>query len=207
MTTDGALEALSTYGYALLFSAAAAEHTFVLGLLVPGDVIVVLGGVLAEQGAMNIGWAFAVVLAGVLLGLHASYLLGRYGGIPLLERWGARMGLTPVRIKAVESYFAHHGAKTVFFSAFIAGIKNLVPALAGASRMSYPRFLVYGFAGGVLRAAAALAIGWIFGASIDKAMAWFGRANAVAGAIVGAVVIAVAGYWIWRRKKRRGEGE
>ena len=205
MTTDGALEALSTYGYALLFVAAAAEHTFVVGLLVPGDVIVVLGGVLAQHGTMNLGLAFVVVLAGVLLGLHASYLLGRYGGIPLLERWGARVGLTPVRIQAVEAYFAQHGAKTVFLSAFIAGIKNLVPALAGASRMSYPRFLVYAFAGGVLRAALALAIGWIFGASIETAMKWFGRANAVVAGLIGFVVIAGAAFWFWRRKKRRRE--
>lgn len=202
MQTADALEALSTYGYPLLFLAAAAEHTFVVGLLVPGDVVVMMGGVLAERGVLSLPMAFVTVLLGVLIGLNISYFIGLYGGIPLLSRWGARFGMTRVRIEAVEAYFQKHGAKTVFLSAFIAGIKNLVPALAGASRMSYPRFLAYGFAGGTIRAIVAMGFGWLFGASLDAALAWLRKFNTwgIVAAIV--MLLALVGFWIWRRRRR-----
>lgn len=201
MTTKGALMALATYGYPLLFLAAMAEHTFVLGLLVPGDVIVMLGGVLAAQGVLSLPIAFLVVLLGVLIGLNLSYFLGFYGGIPLLSRWGARFGMTRVRIAAVEAYFEKHGSKTVFLSAFVAGIKNLVPAVAGAMRMSYPRFLVYGFSGGFLRAIVAMGFGWLFGASIESALVWLRRFNIWALIVVGIVVLLFVAWWIWKRRR------
>lgn len=196
----GTLEALSTYGYPLLFLAAAAEHTFVLGLLVPGDIVVLLGGVLAARGVLSLPVAFLVVLLGVLVGLNVSYFVGLRGGVPLLARWGARFGMTRVRIEAVEAYFERHGAKTVFLSAFIAGFKNLVPALAGASRMPYPRFLVYGFAGGLIRAAVALGFGWAFGASLDSALAWLRKFNIWALLVVLVILVGLAVWWRSRRR-------
>lgn len=201
MTTEGALEALATYGYPLLFLAAAAEHTFILGLLVPGDVIVLLGGALAARGLLSLELCFLFVLLGVLVGLNISYFIGLYGGTPLLARWGFRFGLTEVRIDAVKAYFQRHGAKTVFLSSFIAGFKNLVPAIAGASRMSFPRYFAYGFAGGVIRAGVAIALGWIFGASLDSALAWMKKANL--WAMVGVLVIAalVLLWWKWGPRK------
>lgn len=199
MMTARALEALSAYGYPLLFLAAAAEHSFVIGLLVPGDVIVMLGGVLAARGLLSLPVTLLVVLAGVFVGLNASYFVGLRGGVPLLERWGARFGMTRVRIEAVEIYFRRHGAKTVFLSAFVTGIKNLVPALAGASRMPYPRFLAYGFAGGVIRAIVAIGFGWVFGASLDTALGWVGKFNVWAIAVVALLVIL---FFVWRWGRR-----
>lgn len=203
MTTAEALEALSTYGYPLLFLAALAEHTFVLGLFVPGDVIVMLGGVLAARGLLTLPATFLVVVLGVLVGLNISYFVGLRGGIPLLERWGARFGMNRVRIRAVEAYFERHGAKTVFLSAFVAGIKNLVPALAGASRMPYGRCIAYGFAGGVIRAAIAIGFGWAFGASLDTALAWVGKFNVWAVVVVAVIVVVAFITWRWRRRSQR----
>lgn len=201
MMMAGTLEALATYGYPLLFAAAAAEHTFVLGLLVPGDVIVMLGGVLAARGVLSLPVTFLVVLLGVLVGLNISYFVGFYGGTPLLARWGARFGFTPVRIAAVETYFKRHGAKTVFLSSFIAGFKNVVPALAGASRMSYPRFFAYGFAGGVIRAGVAIGLGWAFGASLDTALDWLRKANIWALIVALVIAVAIAAFWKWGRRR------
>lgn len=203
MTTKDALVALSTYGYPLLFVAALAEHTFVLGVLVPGDVIVMLGGVLSARGILSLPVAFLLVLLGVLIGLCLSYFIGLYGGIPLLSRWGARFGMTRVRIAAVQDYFEKHGAKTVFLSAFIAGIKNLVPAVAGAMRMSFPRFLVYGFLGGAIRAVVAMGFGWFFGASLDTALAWLQKFNLWALVVVLVIALLLLGFFLW---KRRGKG-
>lgn len=203
MDVASVLAAISAYGYPLLFLAAAAEHTFLVGLVVPGDLVVVVGGVLAARGLLAVPEALACILAGVVVGLVGSYVIGARGGIPLLARWGRKLGLTQARIDAVELYFRRHGAKTVFLSVFVAGIKNLVPAVAGASKMSFVRFLSYAAAGCAIRAAAEVAIGYAVGANIDRAMGLVRVLNYWAIAIIAVVVVALLALRASRRPHGR----
>lgn len=202
MDVARALDAISAYGYPLLFVAAAAEHTFLVGLAVPGDVVVVVGGMLAARGLLGVPETFGCIMAGVAVGLVVSYVVGARGGIPLIARWGGKFGLTPVRIVAVEAYFRRHGAKTVFIAAFVAGIKNLVPAIAGASKMSFLRFFAYAMAGCAIRAAAEVAIGYAVGANLDRAMVLVRALNVWAVAIAVIIVLALLAVHRARRRPR-----
>jgi membrane protein DedA with SNARE-associated domain len=196
------LELASRYGYAFLFLISIAENTFLLGLVVPGDVAVVLGGALSASGRLDVVRLAAVVIFGVMLGAGTSFFIGRRGGIPLIERSAARFSIAPSTIEGVELYFARHGAKTVFLASFVSGLKNLVPAVAGASRMSAPRFFAYSAAGSTARGLLLIGIGYAFGASVPHAVEIIGRLNAwiVVGFIVLLVVFFVRG---WRKGRRR----
>jgi membrane protein DedA with SNARE-associated domain len=194
------LELASQYGYAFLFIISVAENTFLVGLVVPGDVAVVLGGALSASGQLEPVTLTLVVLAGVLLGANLSFWIGRRGGIPLIERSAARFSIEPARMKRVEEYFDSHGAKTVFLASFISGIKNLIPAIAGASKMGAPRFLAYNAAGSALRGALLVAVGYLFGASFPRAVQIFGSLNVW---ILGILLAAMAVFFIARRRKLR----
>jgi membrane protein DedA with SNARE-associated domain len=199
------LALVSSYGYIFLFLAALAENIFLIGFIIPGDVVVVLGGGLAQRAGLSPFWASVAVVAGVLLGSNISFWIGRHGGNALLERWGERFGVGEKKIRRAEVYFAEHGAKTVFVGSFISGLKNLVPAVAGASRMGYLRFAAYSAVGSTCRAVALVAIGYVFGANLEKAIG-------VVGSLNGWVLALGLGALIWglthhHLKKRRASRE
>jgi membrane-associated protein len=201
------LELASTYGYLFLFLVSVAENTFLLGLVVPGDVAVVLGGALSATGRLEPFALIAVVVLGVVLGANLSFWIGRRGGIPLIERSAARFSIEPNRMKRVELYFASHGAKTVFLASFVSGLKNLVPAIAGASRMGRLRFVAYNAAGSALRSALLVAVGYVFGASFPKAVEIFGSVNVwILGICIAWAFVLLVGGWRKRRRKALESG-
>jgi membrane protein DedA with SNARE-associated domain len=194
------LELASRYGYLFLLLASIAENTFLLGFVVPGDAAVLVGGALSASGQLEPFRLTLVVVAGTLLGANLSFWIGRRGGIPLVERSAARFSIEPKRMKQVEAYFASHGAKTIFIASFVSGLKNLIPAVAGASRMGAVRFFVYNAAGSAIRGAALVAIGYVFGASFPRAMRIFGEANVW---ILVVLIVAMAVLLVVRRRKQR----
>jgi len=200
------LDLAETYGYPFLGVVAAAENTFLLGLVVPGDVAVVLGGALSATERLDPFVAALVVALGTLAGANLSFWIGRRGGIPLVERSAARFAIEPARMKKVEAYFEGHGAKTVFFASFISGIKNLIPAIAGASRMGTLRFFAYNAAGSIVRSAVLIGVGYVFGANFPNALRTAGSINLwILGAIV-VLLVVFAARGVLKRGRRREEG-
>ncbi len=105
-------------------------------------------------------------------------------------------------MQKAQAYFEGHGAKTVFLAAFVAGIKNVVPAIAGASRMPEWRFVLYNTAGSILRSAALVGIGYFLGASLPAAVRAIGTLNVVAlclVALLGVVLVTVRRFTRARR--------
>jgi membrane protein DedA with SNARE-associated domain len=192
---------VASYGYFFLFLASLAENIFVLGFIIPGDLVVVLGGGLAQRAGLSPVFACLAVIAGVLLGSNISFWIGRHGGNALIERWGERFGIGEERVRRAEGYFVAHGAKTVFVGSFISGLKNLVPAVAGASRMGYVRFAAYSAIGSTCRSIALVAIGYVCGANLERAIGVVGSLNGWVLAIgIGALVWGLTHH---RLKKRR----
>jgi undecaprenyl-diphosphatase len=186
-----ALALVAAYGYPLLFVVSVAENTFLVGLFIPGDAIAIVGGALAATGPLSIAPTYVVVAAGVTLGSLASFWLGFSGGIPLLERWGARARVTRARLDALEAHFQKHGPKTVFVGCLVSGTKNLVPAVAGASRMGFGRFAVFSLLATALRSAIVVGVGYAFGTHVDRALAVAREADRwlLAGVIAGVVLL------------------
>jgi undecaprenyl-diphosphatase len=197
----------TSYGYAFLFVASVLENTFLVGLVVPGDVVVVVGGGLAAQARLDTVLVAAAVIAGVILGSLFSFGLGRWGGIPLLARWGSRFNLEPAKIDKAHQYFQRHGAKTVFAAAFVSGLKNLVPAVAGASSMGLGRFAAYNAAGSTIRSLALVGIGYACGANLPRALDVARQANGWAVAVtVALLTLFLALRFVRRRRPARQSG-
>jgi membrane-associated protein len=127
---DPAVIYLVIGGLALLESAA------LVGLFVPGETAVLLGGVLAHEGSVNVVAMIAVVAIGAVIGDSISYEIGRRAG-PWLA--GSRLGrlLGEERLDAGRRYLQRRGAKAVFLGRFVAVVRTGVPLLAGVSRMRY----------------------------------------------------------------------
>ena len=81
------LEQLFTnYGYYVVFFGLLMENAMFLGLIVPGSIILILAGLAAENGSINIALVLALGIAGTIIGDTMSYFIGRMGWSRFLER-------------------------------------------------------------------------------------------------------------------------
>jgi membrane protein DedA with SNARE-associated domain len=139
----GFVEWLSTLdGWIVLlftFLSTAVEMTFMLGLLVPGESVVMLAGSLPD-GPAGVAVAVAVGTAGGLAGQICGYAVGRIFGTRLRgTRLGRRIGAE--RFDRAEAYLSGRGASSLVAVRFVAVIHAVVPIVAGIVRMPFGRFV------------------------------------------------------------------
>ena len=150
----------------------ALEASAFLGFIFPGEVAVILGGVVASQGRAPL-WAFIVAAAsGAIVGDSIGYFVGRRWGSQLLH---GTLGRLPVlrghldrNLEAAEAYVRRRKGSAVFFGRFTAALRVLVPSLAGISRVHYPSFLAYNVAGGIAWGTGFTLLGYFAGASYNQ---------------------------------------
>ena len=122
-----------------------------LGMPLPGETALTAAAIYAgTTGDLSITGVLAAALLGAVVGDGAGYLIGRAVGWPFLLRHGRRVGLTRDRLGIGRMLFLQHGGKVVFFGRFVAFLRVLATSLAGASGMSWPRFVLFNVAGAVV---------------------------------------------------------
>jgi membrane protein DedA with SNARE-associated domain len=170
-----------------------------LGLPLPGETALIAAGVYAgETGRLSIWGVVAIAAAGAIIGDNLGYLIGRTFGARALRRWGPRIGLNEDRQLLGRYLFARHGGKVVLFGRFVAVLRTLAALLAGANRMSWPRFLAANAAGGILWASLWGFGAYLFGAGMRHLATPVGIVLAVA--VLGGVV---AGFLYVRHHEQR----
>jgi membrane protein DedA with SNARE-associated domain len=188
------------WSYALVGGLAFLETSAFVGLIAPGELAVVLGGVLAGRGQMQFPLLIAVVWAAAVAGDGCGFVLGRRLGGPFLVRHGARVGATPARLEYVERFFARHGAKAIVVGRFVGIVRAMGPFTAGASGMRPGRFVAADVVGAGLWAATFTGLGYLFAHSVGALVETLHRAQLAAGiALAAALVVAV----VVRRRRVR----
>jgi membrane-associated protein len=156
-----------------VFFLSAAETALFVGFVVPGELAVILGGVLASRARVPLPAVIAASVAGPILGDSIGYYLGRrYGENTrhkrLRKRWAK-----------ARSWVKNKGAPAVFLGRFVAFVRSFIPAAAGVSKMPYRRFLPWNVAAGILWGAGSALLGYFAGENFEavaRAMGWFGLA-------------------------------
>jgi undecaprenyl-diphosphatase len=196
---------LSLHGWVALlvvFLLPALEASAFFGVVFPGEIAVILGGVLAFQHRVELGAVLAVAVVGAVAGDTVGYLVGR--------RWGRRMLHGSLRrfVKAhhldqAEAFLARHGGKAVFFGRWTAALRALIPGLAGMSGVHYRTFAIWNVLGGGLWAATFVLVGYVAGEGWRKVEEIAKRASLVLLLIaILMAAILVAGRWIAQHPER-----
>src|SRR5690242_19865388 len=194
--------ALGKWTYALVGFMAFAETGAFIGLVAPGEFTVILGGVIAGQGTINIFVLIAIVWVCTLSGDSLSFFLGRRLGRRFLERHGPKFRLTPERLGQVDEHFKRRGGSTVLVGRFIGFVRPIAPFVAGASGMQYRRFIPYSVLGTGIWGPGLCVLGYIFWQSFDKVTKIAGRAT-----LIFSLVMAVGVAIWWTRKRLRDPEE
>jgi undecaprenyl-diphosphatase len=184
--------ALGNWTYALVGILAYLEAAAFVGLLVPGELTVVLGGAVARSGDISIATLFFLVWFAAAAGDSTGYWLGHRLGRDFLLRHGPRFYITPKIVARVEGIFDMHGGKAIILGRFIGVARAITPFLAGTSHISYRRFLLYDVPGAGAWAASFLAVGYVVAESAKRAASLSHTIGLAIGtlAVVGALVVA-----------------
>jgi len=186
----------------VIFAVPALESSAFVGFVFPGEIAVLLGGVLAFQHKVPLAAALAAAIAGAVIGDTIGYEIGRHHGRRILDGTVGRL-VRHEHLDRAEDYLAERGGRAVFFGRFTAALRVLVPGLAGMAGMRYRTFLAYNAAGGALWAGGFVLAGYFAGTSWHQVEHIAGRASLVLAllAVLAAAVVLTA-RWAARNEAR-----
>ena len=197
---------LSLHGWEALvvvFALPALEASAFVGFLFPGEISVLLGGVLANEGRVSVTAVIFAAVAGAIIGDTIGYFVGRRFGRRLLTGTIGRLPLVrrhlDRHLDGAQAYIRRRGAASVFFGRFTAALRVLVPGLAGMSEMPYGEFLLYNAAGGALWGTGFVLLGYSAGAAWHHAA---GVASRVGVALLVLVVLGLVATRLFRDRER-----
>jgi membrane protein DedA with SNARE-associated domain len=156
------------WGYLVVGAATFLENSVGAGVVVPGETIVILGGVYAGLDELSLPLVATVAVVGAILGDNIGYWIGRRFGRGFLLRHGRKLFITRERLGKAERYYAEHGGKTVFLGRFVPVVRSVGFVLAGVAHMQWKRFLAYDVAGALIWGVAHSFLGYVLGASYER---------------------------------------
>jgi undecaprenyl-diphosphatase len=189
---------LNQYGYGTLLLVTFLETSAFLGLIAPGETVIVLCGFYAYRGVLDPYAVGAISIVGAILGDQVGYLLGRTYGHGLIKRFGKYVFFDLKRMRATEQYYKRHGGKTVFIGRFTSILRSFGPLVAGISRMAYPSFLLWSVLSCIVWGIVFTVLGYFFGKSWEVIEGYLGWGGAAAFAI-GIVLV------LWFLHRKRGQ--
>lgn len=184
--------------YVLVGLVVFAEDALFVGFVIPGETVAVIGGVTASLGHTNVWLVGVIVVLAAVAGDSVGYEVGRVWGTRLV---GHRfLDSRREQLDKAQDFLRRRGGSAVLLGRWTAFFRAVMPALAGTSRMPYPKFLAWNAIGGVAWGVTMVAIGYLAGQSYHRIEKWVGTGGAVLVALV-----VIAGVIAWQVRRHRAE--
>jgi membrane protein DedA with SNARE-associated domain len=189
---------VDTYGYLGLFAALALGN---IGVPIGTEIVLPVAGALTATGHLSNLWlTIAVSLAGELAGGSAGYAIGRFGGVPLIERYGKYVHFTHARLMGVHRFFERWGTFAIFICRFLPVLRGVVAVAAGVAEMNLAPFYLWSFLGSLIFCSLLILIGDALGAHLSTVLPLLHRSSY---AFLGLVVVSIiAGIIVMRARSR-----
>jgi membrane protein DedA with SNARE-associated domain len=186
------------YGYLGLFVALVLGN---LGAPVGTEIVLPVAGALTATGHLSSLWLTIVVaLGGELAGGSAGYAIGRFGGVPLIERYGRYIHFTHQRLVRVHQFFERWGTFAIFICRFLPVIRGIAAIPAGVAEMNLALFYLWTFLGSLIFCSVLILLGYSLGPHLAATLPLLHRGAYV---LLGVAVLAVAvGVIVIRARSR-----
>lgn len=194
--------AFLTAGYFIIAGGVLMERSIFIGLIIPGDIILALGGVYSSQHKMSLVSVIVIGTVAAIAGESIGFFLGRRYGARLVRKFPFAGEWLAKRLEESRDYFRRHGGKTVAIGRYATAAGAFIPFTAGAAHMPYPRFLAFDVPAIIVWATGISIFGYVFGQNlsfIDKALSRFGYG------VLAVVVLIFAGRFAWKKWRERAE--
>jgi membrane-associated protein len=197
---EHAVNSIGVWAYPLVLVLTAAETGAFVGVVLPGETLVIFAGALAGQGKLDVVALSAAVVIGSVLGDNIGFAVGRW----CRQRPGAQRVLGRLqpggRSEKARALLNRRGGAAVFLARFVGVVRSFVPMAAGLTELPYRRFVPYTAAAGLVWGIGSVLIGYLFGPDAEKLVRTVGTTGAVAAG--GAVAVMV--LFLLARRRRAG---
>jgi membrane protein DedA with SNARE-associated domain len=192
---------LSSWGYVALFLLTFAEAACVP---IPSEVTLGFAGYLASTGRLEIALVILLAVVGELLGSFVGWSIGRFGGRPLVDRFGRYVLLTHSDLDRTERWFRRRGETAVFLGRILPVVRTFISIPAGLAEMSLVRFGAATFTGSAIWCTAIALVGYELGGEWTNITKGFSAAGYV---LVAAAVVMIGLFMLHRLSVVRRERE
>lgn len=192
------VEFLTRHGYVLLFFWLLAEQG---GLPIPSIPLVLACGALAQSGRLN---PFLVIFWGLMACLLADttwFQLGRRRGAKILH-FLCRVALQPDScVRQAENAFIQYGSRSMLVAKFIPGLNAVAAPLAGGTRTSFAKFLLWDSLGALIWIASYGGLGYLFSDQLETMAAYAMRMGSGLGLLLAGLLAAWLGWKYLQRHR------
>lgn len=169
MIIDTLLDKMGVYVYVGLFLIVFAETGLAIGFFLPGDSLLVVAGLFAAAGKLDLMILMITLFVAAVLGDAVGYYSGRKAGETLFTRPKSRI-FNPKHIKKAHAFYEKHGGKTIVIARFVPIVRTFAPIVAGAAKMPYRQFAFYNIFGGLLWVVSMVLAGYFLGGLVEQAV-------------------------------------
>ena len=165
----------------------------------PSEIIMPFSGYLVSQGRFSLLWVATAGALGCNLGSELAYVIGYYGGRPLVRKFGRLVWLSEHELEWTHNFFARYGDITVFVARLLPVVRTFIALPAGVAQMPRLRFHVYTFLGSWPWCFGLAYLGMKAGEHWDYLREYFHKFDFA----IAIVLIIGAAWFIWSRWKNR----
>jgi membrane-associated protein len=137
-------------------------ETGALVFFLPGDSLLVMAGLYAAKGDLDIVFLNLLLIPCAILGDACSYMIGARTGPHLFNRPRSRF-FRPEHLQAAHRFYEKHGGKAIILARFMPLVRTFVPVVAGMAQMTYRRFAAYNVIGGAAWVLSMTIVGFVLG--------------------------------------------
>lgn len=165
---------------------------------IPSEVIMPFSGFLVSEGKMSL---LGVALAGAfgsVLGSWVIYELARYGGRPLLEKYGKYIFISKSHLESTDRFFQKYGMLATFLGRMLPVFRTYISIPAGLAGIDLKKFLVLCFIGSFIWSYFLAWLGILFGEHWERIKDYMHYAS------ITIIIIAVLwlAWWFWKNMKK-----
>lgn len=192
---------IAHYGYVGVFFILLVE---MVGIPFPAETTLTISGFEWTKGVFSLVPLLLSAVAGNVIGSTIAYGIGYFLGRPVIVRFGRIIGITEARLDVADEKFSKWRGSIVLFGKFIAGIRVLIPYLAGINRMPFVLFSIYNAVSAIAWAAFFI----IVGRYVEVAWSHYHKVmhQYLVPTIVVVVVLAAVYVGMKIRKRRKDRG-
>jgi membrane protein DedA with SNARE-associated domain len=193
------------HGYAILFAALFAHQ---IGFPIPGPLFLLSAGALAAVGKLSFLATVALTIVACISADWVWYEAGRRGGDKVLHFMHRLTRDPDFHDRRAKRIFARYGLRLLLVAKFVPGLDAVSPPLAGISRISRVRFLVFDAVGAGLYACVYGGLGYVFSHDLERAAAYVSRAGTLLlGLALLGICIFIAHYKLIQQHRLGGNSQ
>ncbi len=186
------------YGYFGLFIGMTLGN---IGVPIGTELLLPMAGAFTATGHLSNLWlTVAVALAGELGGGSVGYAIGRFGGVPVIERYGKYVHFTHARLTRVHGFFGRWGSFAIFVCRFLPVVRGVVAIAAGIAEMNLGLFLLWTFLGSAIFCTLLIVLGNTLGTHVDAVLPLLHRL--AYGLLALVAIVVAAGVVVMRARSR-----